>query len=250
MTKVRDFSKWLLMIVCLGATYVSFGQIIHSGEIIFKRRTNLEKRFEGVDRFGGRNKTWMKKPKYDQFVLYFNDSSSLFMPIPPKVGDEDREWSTMRNTTYQDLKTEQLVKQFNFYGSHIYLKDTLKTRQWIITGGHREIAGYKTQQAMWQANDSVRIYAWFSEQIAPSVGPEDFYGLPGAILGLAIEDGGVVYFADTVKTLSPKDVDFKKKMPVGKKEEYFSTEKLAQFIEDRFADKGFKGRILYDFSIW
>jgi GLPGLI family protein len=46
--------------------------------------------------------------------------------------------------------------------------------------------------------DSSKIYAWFSNEILPSVGPEGFCGLPGAILGLATEDGGVIYFAKTV----------------------------------------------------
>lgn len=249
MIRTNTFSKGMLALVCLTISYCSFGQIMHSGEIIFKRRTNLEKRYEGVDRFG-QNKNWMKKPKFDEFALYFNDSSSLFIPIPPKVGDEDREWSTMRNTTFQNLKNDQLIKVFNFYGSEIFLKDSLRKRQWIITGGHRDIAGYNTQQAMWQANDSTRIYAWFSEQIAPSVGPEDFNDLPGAVLGLAIEDGGVVYFADKVKPLDPKDANFKKKLPENKKNEYYTTKELSKFIQDRFADKGFKGRILYDFTIW
>jgi GLPGLI family protein len=48
-------------------------------------------------------------------------------------------------------------------------------------------------------NDSTRIYAWFASEIVPSFGPEGFEGLPGAILGLATEDGGVIYFAKEVK---------------------------------------------------
>lgn len=247
MTKVVSFSKILLTLVFLGWISSSFGQLIHSGEIIFKRRTNLQKRYEGNERFG-QNKSWMKKPKFDQFVLYFNDSSSLFKPVLPKIGDEDREWSTMRNTTYQNFKKNRLVKMFSFFGASIYLDDTLRDRAWIITGGERDIAGYKTKQAMWKANDSVSIYAWFSEQIVPSVGPEDYFGLPGAILGLAIEDGGVVYFAEEVKPLSDKD--FKNKFPKGKADNYYSRTELQKFMNERFVEKGFTGRLLYDFTIW
>jgi GLPGLI family protein len=52
-------------------------------------------------------------------------------------------------------------------------------------------------------NDSTRIYAWFSVDIVPSIGPEGFEGLPGAILGLATEDGSVIYFAKEVKAMDP-----------------------------------------------
>ena len=47
-------------------------------------------------------------------------------------------------------------------------------------------------------NDTTRIYAWYTDQILPSTGPETFNGLPGTILGLATEDGGVVYFAKKI----------------------------------------------------
>jgi GLPGLI family protein len=50
-------------------------------------------------------------------------------------------------------------------------------------------------------NDSTRIYAWFSVEVVPSIGPEGFGGLPGAILGLATEDGSVIYFAKTVEAV-------------------------------------------------
>ena len=36
-------------------------------------------------------------------------------------------------------------------------------------------------------------------EIIPSIGPEGFDGLPGTILGLATEDGGVVYFAKIIE---------------------------------------------------
>jgi GLPGLI family protein len=55
---------------------------------------------------------------------------------------------------------------------------------------------YECIKAIWQKNDSTRIYAWFSPMISASIGPEGISGLPGAILGLAREDGSVVYFAN------------------------------------------------------
>ena len=92
-------SKLIAAVVVLMVTTWSYGQVIRSGEIVFEKRTNLEKRYEGTETFGN-SKDWMKEPKKDEFVLYFTDSVSLFKPIIPEVGDEDREWSTMKNTTF------------------------------------------------------------------------------------------------------------------------------------------------------
>src|SRR5690554_2110369 len=95
-------------------------QVLTSGEIVLQRRTHLDKRYEGSSRMGGRSQEWMKEPKIDEFVLYFNDTEALFNPILPEVGDEDREWSTMKNSTYQDLSEGKLERQFSYYGSEIY----------------------------------------------------------------------------------------------------------------------------------
>ncbi|MGM0479969.1 MAG: GLPGLI family protein [Bacteroidota bacterium] len=220
-------------------------QVMHSGEVVFERKTNLEKRFEDSERNG-----WMdgnlKKPKIDEFVLYFTDSVSLFKPILPEVPDE-REWATMMNTSYQNFNSNVLEQEFSFWGSKVHLRDSIKTREWYITGSSRVIAGYECRQAMWEANDSTRIYAWFAEQLIPSVGPETFNGLPGVMLGLAIEDGGVVYFAKEVR---PLETNIEKEVPRVKKKEYFSEEELRAKIKERFSDWGSVDRVIFDMFVW
>lgn len=241
-------SKSLVIVVVLMMTTWSFGQVIKTGEIVFERRTNLEKRYEGNTAMGGRSKDWMKKPKLDQFVLYFTDSTSVFKPISPEAGEEDREWSTMKNTTYQNFNTLVLEREFSYFGSNFYMLDTLIKREWIITENTRTIAGYKTKQALWVANDSTKIYAWYSEQILPSTGPESFNGLPGTILGLASEDGSVVYFAKEVKPLSKKNLE--KEMPKGKAKDYFSSKDLRKYVTELLSKPGSASKIVDDVFIW
>lgn len=242
-----DGSKILAGIAFLIITTWSYGQVMQSGEIVFEKRTNLEKRFEGTQTMGN-SKEWMKTPKTDEFVLYFTDSTSLFQPIMPEVGDEDREWATMKNTTFQNFNSNKLEREFSYYGSKIYLLDSIKRREWIITENRRNIAGYDTKQALWIANDSTRIYAWYAEQIKPSVGPESFSGLPGAILGLALEDGGVVYFAKEVKPLSKPN--FAKEMPKGRAKDYYNQENLRKYVIELSSGRGTGGRMQDDIFVW
>lgn len=235
----------LLLIVSAQQSLFAQTQVMTSGEILFERRTNLEKRYEGMEQ-----NRWMrgdlKKPMVEDYVLYFTDSSALFKPILPEVPDE-REWATMKNTTYQNLASETLEQQFSFWGTKVYMRDTVKEREWIITGNSREIAGYKCRQAMWEANDSTRIYAWYADELIASFGPETFNGLPGVMLGLAIEDGGVVYFAKEVKPLT---TNLEKEMPKGKAKEYYTEEELRTMIIERFSDWGLVDRILFDMFVW
>jgi GLPGLI family protein len=237
---------YLLLCIMFLSLSVNSQTMMSSGKITFERRTNLEKRFENQD-----NKGWMrgsmKEPKIDEFELRFTDSTVLFVPILPEVPDE-REWATMQNTTYQNLNTSELIQQFSFWGTKVLMKDTVEKREWIITGSSREIAGYNCRQAMWEANDSTRIYAWYADELMASVGPETFNGLPGVILGLGIEDGGVVYFATKIEKL--EDPNLEKDIPTGKKKDYYTEEQLRGVITERFAQWGQVDRILFDMFVW
>lgn len=247
-----DFSKIGVFVIFFAFTGFIYGQIMESGEILFERRTNLEKRYEGSKQMSTFSKKWLKEPKIDEFVLYFNSTSALFKPLPPALEDEDREWATMQNTTYQDLTTKVMNREFSFYGTSVFLNDSVKNREWIITENYRDIAGFSTRQAYWDANDTTRIYAWYSDQLVPSVGPESYSGLPGTILGLAIEDGGVVYFAKSVKPLSKPN--FKSMISKGKdKNTYIGEEGLKEMIDKVIIARVGKeslGRTLDDFYVW
>ena len=170
------------------------GQIT-SGKIVFERKTNLYKKFKDDN-----VREWLKdedKSKVDFFELYFNDSLSVFKPQESDL-KEQMSWATSKNTIYQNFENKSTLSIKSVWGEALYLEDTLKIREWKITDSKRIISGYNCRKAIWKMNDSTRIYAWYTDDIISSVGPESFCGLPGAILGLATEDGGVIYFAKSV----------------------------------------------------
>jgi GLPGLI family protein len=169
---------------------------ITSGKIVYERKTNLYKKYKDE-----RVKDWIREEdrlKTDVFELYFNDSLALFKPQESDL-KERMSWATEKNTVYQNLKSNSRLSIKDLWGEKFYVEDSLWKRTWKITDSKRNIAGYDCRKAIWDANDSTRVYAWYSEEIIPSVGPESFYGLPGTILGLATEDGGVIYFAKSVE---------------------------------------------------
>lgn len=195
----------LLMISGMGISD-SYGQY-KEGKIIFQRKTNLYKRF------GDRAAEWIKekdKIKIEFFELTFTDSLSAWKQVPNEVPDQ-MSWGTSRHEVYRNLNNPTYYSVRDLWGDKIHVEDTLPHRDWKITDSKRVIAGYTCRKAYWEVNDSLRIYAWYCDEIIPSIGPERFYGLPGAILGLASEDGGVVYFAQEVKYYQPKAEEFEYK---------------------------------------
>jgi GLPGLI family protein len=222
---------------------ISVSAQITSAKITFERKTNLYKKLKG------NVENWLKeedKVKIDYFELFINDTCSLFKPQESDL-KENMSWATSKNTVLQNFKlnTRYVIKPM--WGEELHLTDSMFKRKWQITESSRKIAGYACRKAVWQANDSTRIYAWFSYDIVPATGPESFNGLPGTILGLATEDGGVVYFAKKVEVLTPTPATF---ILPKKKKVYTIPELKAQMEKQYGKEKWFKNMIHEQFGIW
>jgi GLPGLI family protein len=223
---------------------VAFGQIT-AGKITYERKTNLYKKFKDDD-----VKEWLKeedKNKLDMFELYFTDSTSVFKPQESNLR-ERMSWATSKNVVYQQYNQNKRLTLKSIWGEQLYVEDSLYKREWKITDSKRVICGYNCRKAIWQANDSTRLYAWYCDDIVPSVGPESFYGLPGAILGLATEDGGVIYFAKTVEVVKPSMEAVIPKR--GKNKIYSSAELKAKLEKDFGKNPWGKAMIKETFGIW
>lgn len=197
------------------------------GKITYERKTNLFKKFKDDN-----IKEWLQqedKNKVDIFELYFNDSLSVFKPQDNNLRERNS-WATRKNTVYNNFKTRQQLSIKDVWGESFMMEDSIPHRKWKITSSKRNIAGYDCRKAIFYLNDTVPIYAWYTNDIIPSVGPESFNGLPGAILGLATEDGGVIYFAKSVDIIRQ---DMNEVIPVkGKKKIYTSSEIRLKLMKD------------------
>ena len=195
--------KIILTIGALVAFSATSMAQITSGRIVFERKTNLHKLYKDNDRV----KRFLKedvKWKIEDFELYFNDSLSAFTPIESDEPEQGfMKFLTTHNKIYSNTSANQKIAVLDLWGTETIVKDSLTQRTWKITESKRNIAGYLCRKAMWEMNDSTRVYAWFSTDLVPSIGPEGFSGLPGAVLGLATEDGSIIYFAKEVKAMAP-----------------------------------------------
>ena len=231
----------VLITVMLGTTAISQ---INSGKIVFERKTNLMKRFNDprMKKFVNED----NKIKVDMFVLQFNDTSSVFTPIVSNVPD-DMSWMTTRNTYYQNTQEQTQLSILSLMGQEIYIKDSLPVRDWKITESNRKIGNYECRKAIYEKNDSTRLYAWFSVDIVPSLGPEGFCGLPGMILGLATEDGGVIYFAKTIELIAPKKEELTYNTG---KNKIFTLAEFKTKVETEYANTPWGKRIFDDLFRW
>jgi GLPGLI family protein len=230
----------MVALLCIQAVSA---QLVQYGKITYERRTNLFKKFDDE-----RMKEWLKdnKIKTDKFTLIFNDTCSLFSYLAPD--EEDRmSWATVKNTVYSNTKRNQRSVFMDMWGSQMTVTDSLVNRQWKITDKTRKIAGYECIRAIWQKDDSTRIYAWFAPDIIPTVGPESVRGLPGAVLGLATEDGGVVYFATSVELVAPTTEQLAQPKKKGKE---YNEASLRAELTEKLKGEPYGARILKELFFW
>ncbi|MBK5284625.1 MAG: GLPGLI family protein [Bacteroidia bacterium] len=212
---------------------------------MFERKTNLWKKI---------NEDWVKeyikekdKIKIDSFELVFNDSLSFFKPVESEL-KEYFGWATDKNKVYQNFKAGIRYTIKEIWGEEVHVRDTLYKRKWKITDSKRTICGFTCRKAVWNVNDSTRIYAWYCSEIIPSVGPESFYGLPGAIFGLASEDGGVIYFAKSFEAVKP---DAATMIPPKTKKRIYANAELKTELEKQYGkEKWGKAMLKNVFGYW
>lgn len=232
----------LLLLLAFTGT-VTAQQVV---KITYDRKTNLVKKFKDDDDMGEWLKDINEKVRVDAFELFVTDTISLFRPVESDL-QERWAWMTAKNVVYQDFIHNSRYTVKNFWGEELHIADSLYKRTWKISTSTRKIAGYMCRKAMWQANDSTRIYAWFSYELTVSTGPESFNGLPGTILGLATEDGGVVYFAKKIEFMATPAGTFDK--PRKKKIQQAAVLK-ADLTKQYGKEKWFKRMYEEHFGIW
>ena len=238
---VSRLSAFIFIFVCFSV----HGQYHEYGKITFERKTNLLKKYKDKQRMM-RFVTEENKIKVDKFELLFNDTASAFLPIQ-QVEEGRMGWLTTKNYYYQYLQEQSQYTILSLFGQNVNIKDSLPSRKWKITNSTRNISGYKCRKALYEKNDSTRIYAWYAAEMTPSIGPEGYCGLPGVILGLATEDGGIVYFAKSIEFIKPTKEDL---TPDLGKDKVFTLETLKAKIEKDYGNTPWGKGMFDDLFRW
>ena len=239
---MNDFIKNISVILLILNINITLGQITH-GVILYERKTNLLKKYKSPE-----SRRWLRgeRVKIDRFNLHFSPEKSVFMPVESAVPSK-ADWATSKNTVLQNFDNNERVSVYNLFGDRKTVKDELVKRIWKITERKRTIAGYSCRRAIWSKNDSTRIYAWYTDQIIASTGPETFNGLPGTILGLATEDGGVVYFA---KIVNEKYQNMDEIISDIKIKKTYTEKELKEELEQKSKSNPWMGRIINYLFEW
>jgi GLPGLI family protein len=201
------------------------------------------------------NNNWYEQNK-DRFPVsmlsYFNftgdTSKSIYQP-GKDVPIDPRSWyrpMADKNVVYNDYQKGISISQKPVFEETFLVEDSLLKIKWKITGDVRTIAGYDCRKAVGILNDSIAIFAFYSDELLINGGPEGIQGLPGMILGMGIPRLHTTWFASKVEVF---DVKMNKVTPAtkGKKVTRTSMMKSLEIISKQWGTYGSK--LLLNFVI-
>lgn len=113
------------------------------------------------------------------------------------------------NSWFNDVGSKNIV--FNHYASHrtitqkpvaeetFLVEDSLMSIKWKLTNDTRTIAGYDCRKAIGFVDDTLAIFAFYTDELLIRGGPESVHGLPGMILGIGVPRLHATWFATKVE---------------------------------------------------
>lgn len=129
------------------------------------------------------------------------DARSSFQPFADK------------NVVYNDYTNGTTISQKPIYEETFLLQDSLLNIKWKVTNDTRTIAGFECRKAVGILFDTVAVFAFYTDELMISGGPEGIHGLPGMILGMAIPRLHTTWFATKVQVV---DINTKALAPANK----------------------------------
>ncbi|MES2797412.1 MAG: GLPGLI family protein [Bacteroidota bacterium] len=162
-------------------------------------------------------------------ILYFNDSESRYIDSDEKTEIEEKYGFAGKKEKYEIRKNYKQKTQndvIELLGKVYLIEDSLTSQSWKIKNDIKEVAGHICMNAVREDTLKMqKITAWFALDIPIPAGPERNYGLPGLILEVDVNDGGMLIEATSIsfKKLT-NEMDYPKKLKAKKiNEDAFQT---------------------------
>jgi GLPGLI family protein len=108
---------------------------------------------------------------------------------------------------YRNFSQARAIESRELGAKTYLIEDTIKPLGWKLTDETKTILNYTCKKATRQNERGQTIEAWYTESLITPAGPEAFASLPGAVLGVNINDGEITFTAISVsEQVNKKDI--------------------------------------------
>jgi GLPGLI family protein len=221
-------------------------------------KNNYQSLFAGFE--GASAKDWVASIPTESkrlVSLNFLEKSALYekyveaQVLPKRLKDAQAKATFMQGpgselkNLYYDFEKNEIVRHVDFMTRDFLVFDEIEPKPWKLTNKMSKILDYTCFGAE-LLQDGQKIFAYFTAEIPFSIGPEEYYGLPGLILAVEI-NGETAFLAQSINLTVP-DKDDVSKPTTGKKvsqEEFdkIRAEKIKEYNETKKSKRGNKRRV-------
>jgi GLPGLI family protein len=170
-------------------------------------------------------------------TLYFNATQTKYEDSDESAEKDDAGYSWRKDvyTITRNYEKKTMRDAIDLLGKTYIIEDTLRAPKWKILNEMKEIAGHICMNAFW--NDTLKkqkVVGWYALDIPNGGGPERFFGLPGLILEVNLNDGAMVITADKIE---PKKLTTELDLPKKIKGKKINENDYVEILKKYFAEK-------------
>lgn len=208
------------ILVCIAAAEVVLAQTTTDGAITYEVKVNLWRRLPPGQEA---RKSMIPEFRTTRQQLFFNADESMYKPI---IEDEEEDMvahgggggvrirmQQPNDEVYINPGSTTIISKREFMGKEYLIQDTLKISPWKLGTETKEIQGYACKMAYYiddsQPDRKQEVTAWYTDQLRPMLGPEQFGSLPGAVLAIDINNGERVIVARAIELRPLKKSEMK-----------------------------------------
>lgn len=146
--------------------------------------------------------TWGGKDESKtKMTLFFTPTQSKYT-YDENQDDEDRRysWRKQEYLIFRDFEQETKTEIIEMLGKTYVIEDSLKAPKWKVMNKIKDVAGHVCMLAV--TEDTIKrqkIEAWFAHDLPIPAGPGQYFGLPGLIMELDVNEGDLVITAQKVE---------------------------------------------------
>ena len=213
-TAVRCLLIFALLACVLGVPLQIHAQVLQ-GTILFERKIDV---YRGIP--DEQMKATMPHFQTASYELFFSDSLSVYKAIPRDEAPDPFESSgggghpMMKfngpgddGALYKNYANGAIREEALLDNKKYVITDTIKAQPWKLSGDTSTILGHACKKATQILPRGAKVVAWYAQDLSFPAGPAQFGGLPGAILGVDVDSGGIVYRATQIlPSVDPKDL--------------------------------------------
>ena len=233
--------KKLLLFIAMVLPLLAFAQ--PAGRIVYQEKVNLHR---GLGPDQEEQKALIPEWQTSRAVLLYDGQASLYKAMEEDESEINREEGGAQinirirrgsDSMYRNYPENKQVEVRDFMGKKFLIDTEMKGREWKITTEQKSINGDVCQKAVFTDEEGAEVVAWFAPSIPAPIGPGEFYGLPGAILMVDVDNGRRLYEAIQVDLMG--EAPEIEAPTEGKKIDKAEYDKM---VEERMREMGGSGR--------